>query len=168
MCGADRNVLLRLYHALVRSKLDYRSALSMDRPVGQFYGIWIRFTIKACVSRWGLSAHLRLSYTEAHEPSLTSRRLNLFLNYVLKLKSLPENPAYSCVFETENIKLFEESESKIPPLGILILPHLEKSKNNLNLTDDAPSLDIAPSMLSAPTVRFDPTKLKKNTTNPET
>ena len=39
MCGADRNVLLRLYHALVRSKLDYRSALSMDRPVGQFYGI---------------------------------------------------------------------------------------------------------------------------------
>ena len=107
-------------------------------------------------------------YVEAHEPSLTSRRLNLSLNYVLKLKSLPENQAYRYVFEPENTQLFEESESKIPPLGILILPHLEKSKNNLNLTDDAPSLDIAPSMLSAPTVRFDPTKLKKNTTNPET
>ena len=95
---------------------------------------------------------------EAHEPSLTSRRLNLSLNYVLKLKSLPENQAYRYVFEPENTQLFEESESKIPPLGILILPHLEKSKNNLNLTDDAPSLDIAPSMLSAPTVRFDLTK----------
>jgi len=88
--------------------------------------------------------------------------------YVLKLKSLPEYPAYSCVFEPENIKLFEESESKIPPLGIRILPHLEKSKLDLNLTDDAPSLDISPWKLSAPAVRFDLAKLKKDTTNPET
>ena len=92
---------------------------------------------------------------EAHEPSLTSRRLKLSLNYVLKLKSLPENPAYSCVFEPEDIKLFEESESKIPPLGIRILPRLEKSKLDLNLIDDAPSLDIAPWKLSAPAVRLD-------------
>ena len=83
-------------------------------------------------------------YTEAHEPSLITRRLKLSLNYVLKLKSLPENPAYSCVFEPENTKLFEESESKVPPLGIRILPNLEKSKLNLNLVDDAPSLDILP------------------------
>ena len=48
---------------------------------------------------------------EAHEPSLTTRRLKLSLSYVLKLKSLPENPAYSCVFEPENTELFEESES---------------------------------------------------------
>ncbi len=75
---------------------------------------------------------------------LNSRRLKLSLSYVLKLKSLPENPAYSCVFEPENIKLFEESESKIPPLGIRILPHLEKSKLDLNLIDDAPWVDIAP------------------------
>ena len=32
-------------------------------------------------------------YTEAHELSLTTRRLKVSLNYVLKLKSLPENPA---------------------------------------------------------------------------
>ena len=52
-------------------------------------------------------------YVEAHEPSLTTRRLKLSLNYVLKLKSLPENPAYSCVFEPENTKLFEAAESKL-------------------------------------------------------
>ena len=34
--------------------------------------------------------------------------------------------------------------SKIPPLGIRILPHLEKSEINLNLIDDASSVDIAP------------------------
>ena len=96
------------------------------------------------------------------------RRLKLSLDYVLKLKSLPENPAYSCVFEPENTKLFEESESKIPSLGIRILPHLYKSKINLNLIDDAPSLDIAPWKLSAPVVPFDLTKFKKAATNPET
>ena len=73
----------------------------------------------------------------------------------LKVKSLPENRAYSCVFEPENVKLFEESASKIPPLSIRILPHLEKSKINLDLTDDASSLDIAPSTFSSRTVRFD-------------
>ena len=89
------------------------------------------------------------------------------LNYVLKLKSLPENPACSCVFEPENTKLFEESESKVPPLGIRILPHLEKSKLNLNLVDDAPSLDIVPWKLSVPAVRFDLASFKKDTTKPE-
>ena len=106
-------------------------------------------------------------YIEAHEPLLTTHRLKLSLNYVLKLKSLPENPAYSCVFEPQNIKLFEESESKVPPLGIRILPHLEKSKLNLNLVDDDPSLDIVPWKLSVPAVGFDLASLKKDTTNPE-
>ena len=107
------------------------------------------------------------SIIEAHEPSLTTRRLKLSLNYVLKLKSLPENPAYSCVLEPENTKLFEDSESKVPPLGIRILPHLEKSKLNLNLVYDAPSLDIVHWKLLVPAVRFDLASLKKNTTNPE-
>ena len=106
-------------------------------------------------------------YIEAHEPSLTTRRLKLSLNYVLKLKSLPESPAYSCVFEPQNTKLFEESESKVPPLCIRILPHLEKSKLNLHLVDDAPSLDIVPWKLSIPAICFDLTSFKKDTTNPE-
>ena len=91
----------------------------------------------------------------------------LSLNYVLELKSLPENPAYSCVFEPENTKLFEAAESKVPPLGIRIIPHLEKSKLNLNLVDDASPLDIIPWKLSVPVVRFDLTCFKKDTTNPE-
>ena len=97
----------------------------------------------------------------------TLYEIKLTLNYVLKLKSLPENPAYSCVFESENTKLFEESESKVLPLGIRILPHLEKSKLNLNLVDDDPLLDIVPWKLSIPAVCFDLTSFKKATTNQE-
>ena len=72
---------------------------------------------------------------------------------------MPENPAYGCVFEPENTKLFEESSQRFHLL--------EKSKLNLNLVDDAPSLDIVPWKLSVPAVRFDLASFKKHTTNPE-
>ena len=78
-----------------------------------------------------------------------------------------EKPAYSCLFKPENTKLFEEAESKVSPLGIRILPQLDKSKLNLNLVDDAPSLDIIPWKLSVPAVRLDLTNFRKDTTNPE-
>ena len=129
--GADRIVLLRLYRSLVRSKLDYgcivygsarRSILKQLDPI---HHQGLRIALGAFRTSPAQSL-----YIEAHEPSLTTRRLKLPLNYVLKLKSLPENPAYSCVFEPENTKLFEESESKVPPLGIRILPHWK----NPNLT----------------------------------
>ena len=166
--GADRIILLRLYRSLVRSKLDYGCIV---------YGSARRLILKQLdpIHHQGLRIVLgafRTSpaqslYIEAHEPSLTTRRLKLSLNYVLKLKSLPENPAYSCVFEPENTKLFEAAESKVPPLGIRIIPHLEKSKLSLNLVDDASPLDIVPWKVSVPVVRFDLTSFKKDTTNPE-
>ena len=62
---------------------------------------------------------------------------------------------------------WEELESKVPPLGIRILPHLEKSKLNLNLVDSASPLHIIPWKLSVPIVRFDLTSFKKDTTNLE-
>ena len=165
---ADRTVLLRLYRALVRSKLDYGCIVYGSarrlvlKQLDQIHHQGLRIALEAF--RTSLAQSL---YVEAYEPYLTSRRLNLSLNYVLKLKSLPENQAYKYVFEPENTQLFEESESKILLLDMRIVPHLEKSKINLNLIDDAPSLDIGHSMLSAPTVRLDLTKFKKNTTNPE-
>jgi ribonuclease HI len=86
----------------------------------------------------------------------------------MKLRSLPENPAYSCVFEPQNVPLFEESPSKIPPLGIRILPHLESSGLDLDVIDDTSVLGTAPWTLPIPTVRFDLNQFKKETTNPIT
>ena len=68
----------------------------------------------------------------------------------------------------KTFKLFEESESKIPPLGIRILPHLKKSKLDQNLIDSAPSMDIAPWKLSVSAVCLDFAKFWKETANPET
>ena len=154
--GADRIVLLRLYRSLVCSKLDYGCIVygsahqSILKQLDPVHHQGLRIALGAFRTSPAQSL-----YIEAHEPSLTTHQLKLSLNYVLKLKSLPENPAYSCVFEPENTELFEESESKVPPLGIRILPHMEKSKLNLNLVDDAPLLDIVPWKLSVPAVCFD-------------
>ena len=110
--GADRIVLPRLYRALVRSKWDYGSIVygsarrSVLKHLDPIHHQGLRIALGAFRTSPAESLHV-----ETHEPSLTSRRLKLSLNYVLKLKSLPQIPAYSCVFEPENIKLFEESES---------------------------------------------------------
>ena len=167
--GADCIILLCQYCALVCSKLDHGCIVYRSTH-------WLILKQLDPIHHQGL--HIELGafhtspaqslYMEAHELSLASRHLKPSLNCVLKLKSLLENPTYSCVFEPENVKLFQEFVSKIPPLGIHILPHLEKSEINLNLIDNASFMDIAPWMLSVPTIRFDVIKLKKDTTNPET
>jgi len=121
--GVDRTVLLRLYHALVCSKLDYECIV---------YGLAHQSVLKQLDLIHHQGLHIALGslcisptqslYMEAHELFLVSFSLKLSLNYTLKLKSLLENPAYSCFFKPQNIRLCEESESKIPPLGIHILP----------------------------------------------
>ena len=98
--GADRIVLVRFYGSLVRSKLDYgcivygsarRSILIQLDPI---HHQGLRIALGAFRTSPAQSL-----YIEAHEPSLTTRRLKLSLKYVLKLKSVPENAAYSCVSE---------------------------------------------------------------------
>ena len=84
----------------------------------------------------------------------------------MKLRSLCEKPAYSCVFEPQNVLLFEECRSKIPPLGIRILQHLESSGLDLIVIDDTSVLDTAPWTLPEPTIHFNLNQFKKETTNP--
>ena len=79
--GADRIVLLRLYRWLVRSKLDFgcivygsarRSVLKQLDPI---HHQGLRIALGAFRTSPAQSL-----YTEAHEPSLTTRRLKLSLN----------------------------------------------------------------------------------------
>ena len=105
---------------------------------------------------------------EAHKPSLYSCRLKLSLNYVIKLKSCVTNPAYSCVFELQNVKLYEKSQFVTPPLCLRMLLHLESSGLDLDVIDDTSILDSALWTLSVPTVRFHLTQFKKESTNPIT
>ena len=93
--GANCIILLCLYRVLViHSKLDYGSIVCGSAR-------WSVLKKLDPVHHQGLNIALgafhtspaQSLYVEVHEPSLTSRRLKLSLNYVLKLKSLLENPA---------------------------------------------------------------------------
>ena len=50
-------------------------------------------------------------YVEAHEPPLEIRREKLALQYILKLKANPGNPAYGVVFNPKNQILYADKES---------------------------------------------------------
>ena len=82
------------------------------------------------------------------------------MNYVLKLKTCPDNPAYSCVFEPPNSKLFEKS-SLTPPLGLRILPLFKDSKIDLDVVDDTTVSDTPPWSQSEPQICLSLKKYKK-------
>ena len=92
--GADSTILLQLYRALVRSKLDYGSIV---------YGSARKSYVKLLdpVHHQGLrlslgvfrTSPIQSLYMEAREPSLENRRLKLSLQYTVKLKTNPLNPA---------------------------------------------------------------------------
>ena len=91
--GDDHIILLRLYCSLVHSKPDYgcivygsarRSILKQLDPI---HHQGLRIALGAFRTSPAQSL-----YIEAHEPSLTTCRLKLSLNYVLKLKS-PGKPS---------------------------------------------------------------------------
>ena len=65
------------------------------------------------------------------------------MNYALKLKTCPNNPAYSCVFEPLNSKFFEKSKLT-PPLSLCVLLLFENSKIDLGVVDDVTVSSIPP------------------------
>merc|ERR1711893_368091 len=119
--GADRDVLLRLYRALIRSKLDYGCIVyGSARPsyISSLDTIHNQ-GIRICLGAFRTSPMESL-YVEANEPSLYRRREKLALQYAIKLKSLPHNPAYEVTFNPQFTDLFENKPSAIPPFGIRI------------------------------------------------
>ena len=122
--GADKSNLLKLYRILVRSKLDYGSAV---------YGSTKDYFLKELdpIHHQGLRIALgavctlpvKSFYAEAGEPSLKHRLLKLSMNFYLKLKSLPENPGYDLVSSPPPSDLFQRSKT-VPLLGTRILPHI--------------------------------------------
>ena len=98
--GSDTRTLLKLYRALVRSKLDYgsivfRNAAEADlKPLDVVHNQGLRLALGAFKS-----SPVESLYVEANEPPLRERRLELAMKYGLKIKGNPQNPAYNAVFD---------------------------------------------------------------------
>ena len=148
--GADQKVMFQLYKSLILSKLDYgsfiygsapKSYITMLDPI-QNEGL------RLCLGAYKTSPKESLE-VEANIPPLKLRREQLALQYILKLKSNPSNPAYKCVFELQLQDHFASQPRKIPTLNIRLQEALDEVKINFD--------DIAISDLpKTPPWTFDP------------
>ena len=99
-------------------------------------------------------------------PSLGTRRLKLSLQYYMKMKANPENPAYSCAVNSEYKRLFNNKPGTIPTLGIRLQPHLEDMKVNLDAISVVRPPECPSWLLQQPSKLFNLSDLRKGDTCP--
>ena len=88
-------------------------------------------------------------YVEAHEPPLEIRREKSALQYILKLKANPGNPAYDVVFNPKYQILYADKESATDSFGIHCKKLLKKAEIDIgeiaiNSIPDVPIWDSEP------------------------
>ena len=127
--GGEKKSLLKIYRSHIRSKLDYgclvygsarTSYLKMLDPVQNQ-------CLRLCLGAFRTTPCTSLQI-EANESPLQNRRLKLSLQYALKLKSLPNNPAYLCVFHPQEKNSFTENSKYIPTFGLRIEKEMIETK----------------------------------------
>ena len=116
---ADQTTLLKLYRSLVRSTLDYgcivygsasKTALVKLDPC---HNQGLSLSLGAF-----RSSPVESLYVEAHEPPLEICREKLALQYTMKLKANPGNPAYDVVFNPKYQNLYANKDSATDSFGI--------------------------------------------------
>ena len=133
--GADKSTLLKLYRTIVRSKLDYGTAVygstkdNILKELDPIHHQRLRIALGAF-----RTSPAQSRYAEAREPSLKHRRLKLSMNTYIKLKSIPENPCHDLVSNPPLSDLIQRSKS-VPPFGTHILPHFAESDIDLTSID---------------------------------
>ena len=131
--GADCTTLLKLYRSLIRSKLDYGCIVygSARQSYIQTLDPIHNQAIRLCLGAFRTSPMESL-YVESHEPSLYDRRKELALQYILKLKANPTNPAYNAVFHPNYLLKFRDRPHAIAPFGIRMKHHVREIGLKLN------------------------------------
>ena len=159
--GADRTTLLKLYRSLARSKLDYscifygsasKTALAKLDPA---HNQGLRLSLGAFCS-----SPVESLYVEGHEPPLKIRRDRLALQYILKLKANPENPAYDVMFNPKHQELYKNKESATDYFGIHCKKLLKEAKIDvgeiaINSIPDATIWDSEPIAVDFTLSEFD-------------
>ena len=98
--GGDRDTLLMLYRAIVRSKFDYgcivygTASNTNLRQLDSIHNSGLRLALGAfCTSP------VSSLYTEANEAPLEERRLKLSMHYYVKTRACIDNPAHRALHE---------------------------------------------------------------------
>jgi len=96
--GADREVLIRLYRAIIRSKIDYASIVysCTSEQILQALNPVHNTALRICTGAYKSSPIVSL-YAETGEPSLKYRRMQLLLQFDTHLNCHPESPTYTVI-----------------------------------------------------------------------
>ncbi len=165
--GADRKVLLRLYRALIRSKLDYGCIIygaarpSYIKKLDPIHNQGLRL----CLGAFRTSPMTSL-YVEANEPPLHIRRTKLALQYSVKIMSDEANPANPVVFQPSLVATYESKPNAIRPLGLRITNQLDEVGFHPHMIAPFKTSKIPPWTMAVPNVCFDLCKYKKCDTDP--
>ena len=156
--GADQKTLLKLYRSLVRSKLDYgciiygsasKTALAeLDQGLRLSLGVFRSLPVASL-------------YVEVHEPPLEIRREKLALQYILKLKAIPGNPAYDVVFNPKYQILYADKESATDSFGI----HCKKLLKEVKIDVGEIAINSIPWNSEPVTVDFTLSEFDKSSTS---
>ena len=100
--GADRNILMRRYCAFVHSRMEYGCAVfsSAHKSYLKKLESIQNQGLRICLGAFRTSPMQSL-YVEANEPPLYLKFNKLCIQYALKFRSNPDNPAYGVVFNPQ-------------------------------------------------------------------
>lgn len=165
--GAEWTVLLRLYRALVRSRLDYGCIVygSARKSYIQMLDTVHHQGLRLVLGAFRTSPVQSL-YVEAREPSLQLRRLKLALQYAVKIRGNSLNPAYSTVFQPRCLNFYEARPRSIRPFGLRIKPFFEDLNFDLDGLTSTHFCTIPPWTLKKPVIVQDLSHKKKSNTHP--
>ena len=102
---------------------------------------------------------------EADEPSLYRQRDKLLFQYATKLRSLPTNPTYKCIYQPSYIDLFENKPSTIPPIGLRVQRLITSSDVDISSIAEIGIINIPPWECTKPLINKDLQIGKKNETD---
>ena len=115
--GSDTKTLLKVFRALIRSKLDYGCMVYMNAKFKkdlEDLNVLHRQAIRLCLGAFK-SSPIESLYVEANEPPLELRRKELAMRYGLKIKSNPNNPTHDSLFKLTSIESYKYD--RYPPLA---------------------------------------------------
>ena len=163
--GADCKTMLSLYRSLIQSKLDYGSVVygsarpsyrKMLEPIQNQ-------SLRICLGAFRTSPAESLC-VEANMAPLDIRRLQLGLQYALKLKTQPHNPAHSCIFSPLYEDKFNSRPTIVSPFGIRV--NLQDTGIDLDVLCQGGIPHFIPWLYTPPVIDLSLTQYKKDTTSP--
>ena len=122
-------------------------------------------SLRLCLGAYKTSPKESLE-VEANIPPLKLRREQLALQYILKLKSNPTNPAYKCVFEPQLQEHFASQPKKIPTLNIRLQEALDEVNINFENIATADISKTPPWNFDAIDIHWDLAEYLKSETSP--